>query len=775
MTSPRLTSGFHYTSHRPQRSVLVAAIANMLAGGSLLGAVPALAAEPAAQGIDEVVVTARRREEQIQDVPIAITALSGEAMEKAGIKTTEDLRFVAPSLQISPSPFGNAVPGYTLRGQRQLESIATQDPSVVIYFADTAMMRPHGTNGSFYDLENVQVLKGPQGTLFGRNTTGGAVLISPKRPDFNGIGGDVGITLGDYNLVATEGAVNLPMSDTLSLRLAGRTEKRDGYTKNLFNGDYVDDADTQSFRAGLLWRPSENVENYTVAQTFEADSSGQGWRLHSVNPAGAIAGLGAVPAMQATLRQLNNSDWHRVINDAPLKEEVDTWNVTNITTWDIGDITLKNIAAYREVDSDVGMDYDGSAVRIVGSGTGSIGIFNSTNEIDGEQKSDEFQVLGKAFDDKLDWITGVFWFEEEVYDNQETELFGRRTNTGTATNESTSLFAQGSWRLTDEFSVTAGYRHTWDDRELISANQIQGLTAPALGCRLTSATGTPLNPCRRVRDYEDDAGTWLLSADYKITPETLVYVATRHGYRSGGLQLRANRETEQATFDPEFVDDVEVGLKTTFDVGGMQTRFNAAYFYQKYEDIQRTLSFIPPGQTALTTVVLNAGKATIQGGEAELTVIPFDSLELSTFIGYTDASYDEFDNPGIAGQPASLTDNKFAMVPEVSAGATVTYTLPLSAEIGDVSAQLNWYTQSIMEMTDINDPTGSIDGYDLFNFYLDWKSMMGSSLDARLFVKNLSDKEYATGGTSVWSTGFASYTLGAPRTYGVEVRYHFGS
>lgn len=174
----------------------------------------------------------------------------------------------------------------------------------------------------------------------------------------------------------------------------------------------------------------------------------------------------------------------------------------------------------------------------------------------------------------------------------------------------------------------------------------------------------------------------------------LSFVASRHGYRSGGLQLRVNRETEQPTFDPEFVDDIEMGLKTTFDLAGMTTRFNAAYFYQKYEDIQRTLSFIPPGQTALTTVVLNAGKATIQGGEAELTIIPFDALELSAFVGYTDAQDDEFDNPGIAGQPASLTSNEFAMVPDLSAGATVTYTLPLSTEVGDVSLQLNWYTQS---------------------------------------------------------------------------------
>jgi iron complex outermembrane receptor protein len=773
----KVTERSSRASHAANRtpSVLVSTIANLMATASFLGAAPVIAA-PAAQALEEVVVTARRREEQIQDVPIAITALSGAALEKGGLTSTEDLRFVAPSLQISPSPFGSSVPGYTLRGQRQLESIATQDPSVMIYFADTAMMRPHGTNGSFYDLANVQVLKGPQGTLFGRNTTGGAVLINPERPNADGVSGKIGVTVGNYNLRATDGAINLPVTDTVSLRLAGRVEHRDGFTKNLFDGDYVDDADTRSYRVGLLWQPTAALENYTVAQTFKSDNSGQGWRLSAVNPNSAVASFpGVIPTLQSTLSRLDGDDWHTVFNDGDLHEKVDTWNVTNITTWDLGGVTLKNIAGYREVDSDVGMDYDGSPARVISPVAGNLGVFNSINEVDAEQLSNELQVLGTSFDERLEWITGLFWFKEKVFDNQVTELFGRRTNTGTATNESSSVFAQGTWRFSDEFSVTAGYRHTWDERELVSANQIQPLTQPALGCRLTDANGAALDPCRRVRDYDDNAGTWLVSADYKVTPDTLLYVATRHGYRSGGLQLRANRADEVSTFEPEFVDDIEIGVKSTFDIGGVASRLNAALFYQKYEDIQRTLSFIPPGQTALTTVVLNAGKATIQGGEVELTIIPFDALELSAFVGYTDARYDEFDNPGIAGQPASLKNNDFAMVPEVSAGATIIYTLPLPTEVGDISAQLNWYTQSEMEMTDINEPSSKIGRYDLFNFYINWDNMLGSALSTRLFAKNLTDEEYATGGTSIWTTGFASLTLGAPRTYGVELRYQFGN
>jgi len=166
-------------------------------------------------------VTARRRDESIQEVPVSITSLSGELLQQASVQRAEDIRFLSPSLQISPSPFGNSVPGYTIRGQRQLEALATQDPSVVTYFADVPMMRPHGTNGSFYDLQSVQVLKGPQGTLFGRNTTGGAVLVMPNRPtqEFDA---ELTAGFGNFGAYNTGGFLNVGAGDTLTRSTAIR-------------------------------------------------------------------------------------------------------------------------------------------------------------------------------------------------------------------------------------------------------------------------------------------------------------------------------------------------------------------------------------------------------------------------------------------------------------------------------------------------------------------------------------------------------------------------
>ena len=184
--------------------------------------------------IEEVTVTARRREESNQRVPVAITSVTGEALENASIQRVEELRFVAPSLQISPTPFGNSVPGYTVRGQRQLEALATQDPSVVVYFADVPMMRPHGTNGAFFDIANVQVLKGPQGTLFGRNTTGGAVLINPKLPT-SVFEGEISAGFGNYGAYDATGVINVPITDALAVRAAGQFRQSDGYTARIWS------------------------------------------------------------------------------------------------------------------------------------------------------------------------------------------------------------------------------------------------------------------------------------------------------------------------------------------------------------------------------------------------------------------------------------------------------------------------------------------------------------------------------------------------------------
>ncbi len=753
------------------------------------------AAGPSHRALDEVIVTARKREENLQSVPVAITALSGEVLRHRNVHALEDLRFQVPALQISPSPFGAAVPGISIRGQRQLEAIITLDPAVGVYFADVVWERPHGSNASLYDLESIQVLKGPQGTLFGRNTTGGAVLISPHAPSFDGIGGYGEVAAGNYATRHFEGMLNVPFSSRLAMRIAGKLNEHAGYATNLVDGSEKDDADDQSLRLALAFRPNQDLESNTVYQYFLSRTHGNAWRLGGVNPGGTVANVAAgggvevVQDLEDTLALLDTRGWHQVINDQQRRERIETHHASNTTSWDLGAVTLKNIVGWRQIDSFAATDYDGSAVKLRttaalddGLPQGPITVFNSQNLLRVHQWTEELQLLGTTFDGLLDWIAGVYYFREAGRDTQRSDLFGRRINDGIAENRSYSVFAQGTHKLPwlQGLSLTAGVRHTWDERRI---EQRQKLMLPGdeqFRCRLL-AEPVAQGDCERRRTYSDDAPSWGVTLDYKLTADTMAYVARRRGYKSGGLQLRANAPSEPATFNPEFVDDWELGLKSTLEWRGIPLRMNAAIYRQDYDDIQRTLSLQLPGSTQLITTVLNAAKATIRGGELEFVVQPFEPLELSGFINVTRPRYDSFTQISATGTTADLSASEFALIPERVFGTSLKVQLPLREQFGTLALRGQWYRQSDMKMTEINNADGvntgdgRVSGYAIADLYADWSQVMGRPWNLRLYVRNLSNKDYATGGISVFpTTGIYSYNLGAPRTYGLQLRYRFG-
>jgi len=743
-----------------------------------------------APALEEVVVTARKREESIQSVPVAITALSGEALEAHGVQTLEDVRFIAPSLQISPSPFGSSIPSISIRGQRPIESILSLDPSIGIYFDDVVAERPHGTNAALFDLQSVQVLKGPQGTLFGRNTTGGAVLITPAKPSFEKLEGNVGAAFGNYSTYNFSGMLNLPVSDRIALRFAFQTHNHDGYTKNLYNGKRYDDADDQSYRAAITLKPIDNLVSTFTYQYFTEETHGNGIRLGAVNPNtavfngtfGSAAGATIQTGLRNTLNFLGTQDWHTVVNDMEPGEHVETNHFDNITNWDLGAVTLKNVVGYRTVRSFSAFDYDGTAVPLpssIGSPVGTIGIFNSKNTMDAHQFTEEFQVLGKAFDDRLNWITGLYYFRERGHDLQTSYLAAVSTNDAMVENKSRSVFAQATYKLIEKLSLTVGGRETWDDRSIEQHSQVTAVTTGVTACRIFATATTRLSPCSRDNSFSDHAPTWGATLDYAFTPDVMVYLSRRHGYKSGGLQLRSYNFGAPLTFKPEFVDDWELGLKSTFDLAGMPLRVNAAIYHQDYKDIQRTVSVaaIPPA-VGLSTLVYNAGQATIKGGELEVTFLPIRSLELTAFFNYTKPEYDSFQETTATGVN-DLSGSHFSMIPKSTAGASFRYHLPLP-ESTKISISGDWYTQSEMEITDKNVINGvpvgegKISGYSLANAFVDWNDVMGIPLDLRLYIKNLTDKNYASGGTSVYaSVGFYDYILGAPRTYGAELKYRF--
>ena len=724
-------------------------------------------AEPAASSAMEqdVVVTARRREERLQDVPIAITALSGEALAERGLRTTEDLRLAVPSLQVSPSPFGSAVPGYTLRGQRQLESLITQDPSVGIYFADVVQQRPHGTNAALYDLASVQVLKGPQGTLFGRNTTGGAVLFLPNKPS-DQFGGSIEAGIGNYGLYTATGVLNVPVSDTLAVRAAGRITRRDGYNLNLTTGQRTDDERSESGRFSVSWRPSDVVTNDLVLNYFHEDDAGTGFATVGIrgpgdpiqpnSPAAQTPG-----AIAAVARQLARSN-HLIENDQPSSAKVETFGIANTTTIAATDNTqIKNIFGYRHVESRITADFDGLPVF----------LFHTANLLKTTQFTNELQILGNFGSDRFNYIGGVYYFHEDGIDTQTSYVTAiKRINDGTGVNASYSAFFQGGYKLTDALTLTAGGRYTIDDRKLYARNK----TGANDACRIVGTNGQPLSPCLKVVSTTFSSPTYLISLDYKLSPNALLYLTHRRGYRAGGFNLRSLTPDAFQPFRPEIVYDVEGGTK--LDLFDRKLRFNLAVYNQWYQDIQRTVSYIPAGQTQVSSSVINAASAKIFGGELEMTFRPVPLLEFNANASYTRPRYSKFTDA-----TGDLSFNRFTQVPEFQFSGYARVNLPIDPGQGSAGIQFGVYHQSSMEVNDLNPPIG-INPYTLYDVNFDWNKVLGSRFDLAASVRNLTDKEYFTSGVTQYgadakhlSIGTQAETIGAPRTFVLTLRYHFGS
>lgn len=727
---------------------------------------PATTAPTEAQGGDsnDVLVTARRREENQQDVPVAVTAISGEGLQRQGISNVEQLRIAVPALTVAPSNFGTYTPAYSIRAQRQGDGILTQDQSVGVYFSDVVQARPNGTNQSLYDIQSVQVVKGAQGTLFGRNTTGGAVIITPNRPT-DRLEGSVTGTLGNYNLWGIQGVLNLPVTEGVALRFAGLHTERDGYVYNITRDERLNDDNTTAFRVSMLIDFSPDIHNLAVFDYFRGRNNGTAHRVVAVNPLATIRLFPALlTGMQATLANQVQRDDHIVENDFDAYNRARVWGVANITTIDVGIGTIKNIFGYRDVRTLAATDWDGSAAL----------AFHNLNDLDAHQVSDELQLLGETLDGRLNYIVGAYYFRESGHEFQPAYTLSPNLASREAdvVNLSRSIFAQVDFEILPRFTITAGLRQTWDSRDLTSYNHDTAPGGPQLGrCRMfADDAGTiRLDPCVRVNPTAKfDALTYTLGANYHITPDVLVYIAHRRGYRAGGQQLRANRPSETTPFAPEIVRDYEAGFKADFL--DRRVRLNIAAYRSDYEDIQRLLAppCPAPNQNVVCSGIANAAQATVNGIEIETTIRPSEWFDFQGFYSLADAEYDTFVTP----QGVDLSSKAFAGVPRSTFGFTAGVNIPGGDGVGDFRISLSYFHQGRVTLSDDNDD--SVPRYGLLNLGAQWNNVLGRPVDIRLYVNNLTNKDYAPGGIGIFpSFGFESNQIGDPRNWGVSATFRF--
>jgi iron complex outermembrane receptor protein len=724
------------------RSLLSLAITSLTA----LNLPAAIAAEGRAAALEEIVVTSRRVEEALQEVPLSVTAMNESALQRTGVQTLADLQGNTPSLTTFAATTSKVNTAFALRGQLQGDYLMGFDPAVGVYVADVPIVRTTGLGRvGVLDVQTVEVMKGPQGTLFGRNTTGGALVITPSEPT-DVLEGRVMAGLGNYNRRVVEGVINLPISEGVAARLAVNANKRDGTLESRTDSRDWYQEDELAWRGSLRFALSDQLTSTFFADGFSSDTSGPASVLSAVNPALSIGRLFA-PA----LRDQQNSDFYTTRSNVRGSfEEADVFGISNTTTYDLSDsLTIKNVLGYRQIDSELRYDLDGTDSAL-------FSFLPNDGMYDQHQISEELQLLGSH--DRLNWVAGLFYFREEGTEFSRPALNGnplplRNTD---LTNESQSVFAQGTYSLTDELRFTLGARYTSDKREYESRET--GLAYDA--------------------DFSEP--TWNVSLDYQVTPTNLLYVAHRHGYRSGGFNSRlSNIALVRTPFDPETVDDIEIGSKNDLQLGDTYARLNVALFYSDYKDIQRQITVADGGFVVST--IRNAASATIYGGEIELTWNLTSNLEVSSFVSMQKARYDEWDEPVYnASQVQTGTidrsANRFNAIPDYNANLTFRYRLPfLPDTAGDLFVQASAYWQDDTDYAAINGPGTRQDAYTLYNARIDWERALGvDGLTFSAWGKNLAEEEYIVGSLNLYEQfGYTLQSVGEPRTFGMDVSYKF--
>lgn len=746
----------------------------------------------ASAGLDDIVVTARRREEKLQDVPVAVTALSGEQLAQRGVVKLEDIRYQAPGFQVQPGPYGSAVPAFQIRGQRQQEALITQDPSVGVYVDEVYQARVHGVNQSLLDLENIQVLKGPQGTLFGRNTTGGALLVQSHRPT-DKLEGMISIGMGNYDQRELTAILNLPASENLRFRVAVKGDRRDGFVRNVLTGNRLGDERSFTFRIGALFT-SGAFENYLNIQ--RTNMSGTGVPLISQGLGPAASGFPAVDpaAVAAANAQQAGLGFYEMTGDLdPNPNKVKTFGVTDIATLELGSgLTLKNVFGYREMNALIGLEYDGSSL-VTRNGDP---FFNALNQAKEHQITEELQLQGKLLDDRLSFVVGGYYFREKGRDFQQTIIGGygiSQAGGGYATNRSISLFGQADFKLTDTLTATGGVRYSWDRRTLTGLTYLSGISGlitpqinyDSLPAPVVCNNGAALPDCRATLPaYTDKRPTWTAGLSWKPAENMLVYANVSRGFRSGGYNLRGSLagvgpQGSYGPFKPEIVTNYEGGVKLDFNLGAMPVRANLSVYHQDYKNIQRTIFAQFPGEVTAQAYILNAAAAKIDGGELELSVRPVQGLSLSGYASYIRPNYDSFsyvvaaNADGSGSRTVDGSDNPFSGTPKWQLGANARYEQEL-ADNGILAFSAQYYHQERIFWSDNGERRATTNPYGLVDLRVEWNGVMGGPVELAAYVRNLTDKKYKALGASGYDTlGFISYIPGSPRTYGGTMTVRF--
>ena len=720
----------------------------------------------AQQVLEEIVVTARKRVQNIQDVSMSITAFSGDQIEELGIRNLQNVSWSIPGLYATGAR-GDEDPLYTVRGIGLNDAFNNNNPTVGVYLNE--VIQPFSPMMAFqlFDIERVEVLKGPQGTLYGRNTTGGAVNVFSKRPGEE-LNGYARVGYGEFQRFELEGAIGGPISDTVGGRIAAFTiQGGEGWLRNAFNGQKIGELDQTAVRGTLEWTPNEDLEflligNYSNDQSDSAGAEHVGFldgAFSSNLCQAAVEGRRDESQCVSFLGYSDSSgDRYTIDNSSMYGQNVDGENIgiTLAVDWDIGDMTLSSVTGYSDYDRVLNADGDGTPIIMIDIGM--------TNEI--EVFSQELR-LASTTAGGLDWVIGAYFTNDEMFfDFQQAldeHIFVTRVSQN-FTQETTAwaIFAHAELPVTEQLSLIGGLRHTDEEKDF----DYLGYDHAPLGPSQLAAFG--VTPVPQYTDsISNDDLTGEIGLEFDLADDVLLYANVSKGFKSGGYKGAISFTlAELKAFDPETLYAYEAGIKSTLADGTL--RLNAAGYFYDWEDFQAFVTEIRAGVPVL--VLTNGGDAEVYGFEVEALWRPIDGLDLSAAANWMDTEITKYNAiPGTGDNQG----NKLSNSPELMFNARARYEFP----IGESGWQAIVATD-VMFRDEVFFSLGNNGQNSQDSLWL-WNGRIGvlspdEHWDFSIWAKNLTDEFYTT--QSYDNTGgiFPSQNyIGLPRTFGVNGKYSF--
>lgn len=757
-----------------------------------LAASPALAQEApqsADDGIGDIVVTAQKRAENIQDVPIAISAVGSQYLESRGIDSIDKLGTIAPNVKIERAPASKTISQISIRGSVTINPAITWEPAVGLYLDGVYIAKAQGSIFDVADLERVELLRGPQGTLYGRNALAGAVNLVTKKPSGEA-GGSVDLTYGSFNELRVRGVLDLPQMGPFSVKLSGQYRKRDGLVDLVPDhpvvGGRTDSIDSGSFMVQVRAQLSDNV---TADYTFDYSKARQDppfSQLLRVNRNGdprdifdpASPGYAFGGAFFPLDLYTNPNRSTTAAIDAPAYVRSRSYGHALTLTADLGAVTIKSITAYRDLDWADGLDLDGSPLPVA-----------FTQRItDYHAFSQELQLTGEAGDGRLNYVFGAFYFDEKAETLNPQTYFGGgvdlQSDYGSNT-EAFALYAQLDYKLTDSLKISLGGRYTHEKKDVrryfrVNFDPANGIFSPLVVADLAYGV---------IPDATYNNFSPAVTVAWEANPNVNFYARFAQGFKSGGFNGETNvfvapttacpsGATELCTpYRPEKVDSYELGMKTRLADG--RVIFNVAAFRSEHKDMQLSVF---TASTGAASIVKNAAAARIQGLEFETVLRPLDSLTINASLAILDPKYKSFIDGGI-----DVSANRaFPHAPKTTAAIGFDWQAAKGGWgklnfYGDLSYVSSYYTFPYPLVTptvsDQNANSSKSKGRTIVNLRASLSEIPvgGATAEVSVFVRNLT-KEDNPSNFIDFGPGFGGILLGyfpEPRTFGVTVGLKF--